>query len=666
MALRIPHIMFTAVDSITGEESEPLIFSVPSSNDFVLTPSFSVTRVYRVDTLNSRAGYEAGPRRIAVRIGHGSTAVDKAMKSGLYGQFTFSSNSTFRSTVENRVCRLTKISLPISSPGTNFDDYLVEGNFDIPSGLSSGSLSGVGLRIASPLFTDMIKHDINATKKANQADVDAGRAGAVNQPIADQDARKPKEFTWGLPRIINADHYVLYALGSDGNFHESDVTTETTYRISEDSTYESIFDLANEEGRIYSVGQFPFKTAGDYPGAVGLYKQRKIFASTNRKPDTIWFSQIGNYSNFITDSGDKDPIEVTVASSRIEKINHIVPIKGLFFLSEGGAWGIEEERRLTPSEISLDKISEEAAAPNINATTLSGNLLHGSYCRDDVQHLIYNFSEDNFAEFRISILARHLFDSPIRNIAVKYGVVNNIACVTDAGDIVIAAINKSDKIIAWGKWTRENHNFKDILSDPKGEGFYVVVEAGGDSFLEFIRLSDCGASQAAVYQDDSTNYPFSLELLPFENEEIGIRDRVSISDIFVKVSDTKRFSASLGSSTFSYPEAGGDASASISGTIELPVSSSWDRDSKLSITDTSSEAVEILSVAVEGRVARHEGVGDISDTGKSFEIQYPQRAPKPEKQPIQKGVSELFNDVYPDIPRNPEPEETGRDTTRKR
>ena len=697
MALRIPYVMFTAVDSITGLESEPLLYSPADDDDQIRVPTITATEVFRVDTLNSDAGYPAGSRKIAVRLNFTDEVTEEAFKSGLYGSFVFSGavSTPFRLTVENRVVRLTEAHLTIPPPPLHHGDFIIEGNFIIPDTLVRANISGVSVWLASPLFTDAIKHEPNATKKAVQADLDAGKASQLNQIIADEEARTPKTFDWDLPRIPNADHYVLYVLGSDSNFHEADITIDANYKIGEEENYVSIFDLANEEGRRYTVGRFPFKTPDDYPGAVGFYNQRKIFASTNRKPDTIWFSEVGNYDNFITDTGDSDPIEITVASNRIERINHITPFGSLFFFTEGGVWAVSEDTRITPAEISLSKISEEPAAENIEPFVLDGNIIFGSYCRDDVKQLVYSFSENSYNQFKLNVLARHLFVSPIRFQSVWEGPIHQLACVNAVGDILIAAISKKDNIVAWGKWTRVDHKFQDVLADPSGSGFYVISGTPETRHLEHIRLSTClppGSTEVIlpVYQDNSTNYPFTMELLPFENEGIGIRDQVSISDIFLKVSSTERLTASIGSSTFSYPDSQDPSNFSSSvGTIILPIEDDWDRDSKLSITDTSSESLEILSVAAEGRIAQHENVSDVAE---SFNIPLPQKRPKPEEQPIQKGtsqlfenayepllgvkqpeeqpiprgVNELFEDVYNHTPKDPEPREPGQGTPRQR
>ena len=256
------------------------------------------------------------------------------------------------------------------------------------------------------------------------------------------------------------------------------------------------------------------------------------------------------------------------------------------------------------------------------------------------------------------MLARHLFERPIRSQAIWTGAVHQIACVNSDGDILVAAVNKRDGIVAWGKWTRTGLAFREILTDPAGTGFYVVAMSGGDYFLEHIRLSNClptGSSSiiTPVYQDNTANYSFSLELLPFENEGIGIRDEVSISDIFLKVANTTQLTAGIGDSTFVYPTTPVPANATAkTGTIVLPVEDEWDRDSKLVITDTSNKPVEILSVAVEGRIAKHE-----IESSEAFNIEYPKGKPVEEFQPAPKGLSEAFNDVYdamPGIPRKPD------------
>lgn len=600
MAQRIPHIMFTAVDRITGEESEPLLYTPTKDDDKIIEHTISAIRFYRIDTEAAAANYPEEAKSIAVRLNFANAATTTAFRSGLYGAFQFAAGHTsaFRTMMENRVVRFTSFSLPIAAPGTNHDDFLVEGNFDIPDAIVGDSLSGVTLKLATPLFTDKVKHDLSADP-----------------------AEDPMTFSWTLPRIPNVDHYVLYSLGTDEYFHEVDIVTKPLYKIGEDENFSELFQLVSEEGRRYTGGLFPFKTTDNYPGQVAFYKQRKIFASTNNNPDTIWFSEIGNYNNFITDVGDSDPIQVTLAANKVEKIHHIVPFDNLFFLTEGGVWSINKDFKITPGDISIDKISYQNNSESIEPYPLDGNIVFGSYCRNNLEQLIYSFNENSFNTINIAQLVQHLTDRIIRFMDIYQGPVPVVGCVLHGGDLLIGSIKKTDNIYAWNIWEHATSRVVDIVSAPNNDGFFIIARDTDDTYhLEQIRLTTCSppgmvSPYTPVFQDNSTNYTFELESVPLENQQLlGIADRTSVSDVFIKVNDTHGLSCGIGT-------ANQDVSfdSAFSGTVRVRVDDDWDRDSKLVITETSDNPLEILSFQISGRIAEEKVRNEVAE---QFNVPY--------------------------------------------
>lgn len=172
-------------------------------------------------------------------------------------------------------------------------------------------------------------------------------------------------------------------------------------------------NLAPDTGDSPSVIFDPFELGTNYyPATVGFYNQRRIFANSNTYPQRFWMSQVGVYSNFGKSSPtrDDDAIIATLASRKVNRIEHVVGVGGLLMLTSGGEWLITApDDNITPSTVQAKDQSfyGSESLPPLTAGDVALFLQPGQIVRD----LLYEFSIDKYKGSDITILARHLFDN---------------------------------------------------------------------------------------------------------------------------------------------------------------------------------------------------------------------------------------------------------------
>lgn len=90
-----------------------------------------------------------------------------------------------------------------------------------------------------------------------------------------------------------------------------------------------------------------WSTLNGYPGAVQLYDQRLVFAATTAAPRTIWFSAVGDFGDWFTDTAADDPFSFTIGGDGT--INRILNLKtgktGLHILALGQEFSARSETR---------------------------------------------------------------------------------------------------------------------------------------------------------------------------------------------------------------------------------------------------------------------------------------------------------------------------------
>ena len=152
----------------------------------------------------------------------------------------------------------------------------------------------------------------------------------------------------------------------------------------------------------------------DYPGAVCLFEQRLVFASTPRRPQTIWMSKSGDYGNFATYTpiADDSPIELTIASQEVSSTNWMVPLRSLILGTPGMEWEIAGSGNNNAFTAKTAKATPQSYwGSSLKRAMIIGNvILHVSSSGSQVRNLQYEFTSDSYGGTDLSILAAHLLE----------------------------------------------------------------------------------------------------------------------------------------------------------------------------------------------------------------------------------------------------------------
>lgn len=162
----------------------------------------------------------------------------------------------------------------------------------------------------------------------------------------------------------------------------------------------------------------PFGADGsnDCPAVVAFQSQRRVFASTKNKPDTIWMSRAGAYANMTTSLPNKadDAITFAIASGQVNAIKHLISFRQLLAMTTAQEWNIGSDGVLSPTTIS--------AVPETNYGTdevkplqIGNTAIFAARYGRRVRDYAYTFESDGYDGNDLSVLSRHL----LRNRQIK-------------------------------------------------------------------------------------------------------------------------------------------------------------------------------------------------------------------------------------------------------
>ena len=233
----------------------------------------------------------------------------------------------------------------------------------------------------------------------------------------------------------------------------------------------------------------PSAAAGDYPGAVTLFEQRLVFASTDNNPQTIWFSSSANFANFSVSSPaqDSDAITATLVGQQVNAVKHLFPLdESLISLTAAAEWAIDggDNAFVTPTSVKRRAESFWGSA-DVRPLAVGTQILFLQDKSARVRDLGYEWSADGYQSTDLSIFAEHLFEGhTIVDWCYAQAPDMMVWLVRDDGILLGLTYLREHQIWGWGSHTLQNPAdgtnavVESVCAVPEGDmdAVYAVVK----------------------------------------------------------------------------------------------------------------------------------------------------------------------------------------------
>lgn len=168
------------------------------------------------------------------------------------------------------------------------------------------------------------------------------------------------------------------------------------------------------------TGSIAVAAPNNYPASCVFYQQRLFFAGSILDPDTIWATQIGNYSNMNVSVPVRDSDAITAAiaaggantSEQVNEIIHLVPMNiGLLALTPGSLYQISgggPSTAITPAAIQAQPQAYMGSS-GVRPIAVDSDLVYNSARGNSVYAAAYNYFINIFAGTDLSFYSNHLF-----------------------------------------------------------------------------------------------------------------------------------------------------------------------------------------------------------------------------------------------------------------
>jgi hypothetical protein len=215
-----------------------------------------------------------------------------------------------------------------------------------------------------------------------------------------------------------------------------------------------IVDL-NETGSTTDFALGSFSDTTGYPSCVTFFEQRLVFAGTTTQPQTLFFSRSADYENFDDQYhetvADDDAIVYTIASNQVNAIRFLTATRTLIIGTAGGEFaanGGGTGEAITPTNILINKQSNHGAA-NVDGIAVGNATLFLQRAKRKIRELAYNFDVDGYTAPDLTILAEHITESGITQMAYQEEPNSIVWCVRADGQLLGFTYQREQQVTAW-------------------------------------------------------------------------------------------------------------------------------------------------------------------------------------------------------------------------
>ncbi len=193
--------------------------------------------------------------------------------------------------------------------------------------------------------------------------------------------------------------------------------------------------------------------AGDYPGCVGFFEQRLVWARSPSKPQTLWFSKTGDYQNHgVSDPVvDDDALTYTIASGEVNRIAWIAPGKVLAIGTAGAefvASGAGTSEAISPNSVRIVPETTFGSA-SVRPLRVGPAVLFLQEQRRKLREMVYSFDIDGHVAPDLTLLAEHVSLGGLTALAYQQEPDSVLWAVRSDGLLLGCTYQRDQEVVAW-------------------------------------------------------------------------------------------------------------------------------------------------------------------------------------------------------------------------
>ncbi|MCX7364198.1 MAG: hypothetical protein NTV97_20490 [Alphaproteobacteria bacterium] len=226
----------------------------------------------------------------------------------------------------------------------------------------------------------------------------------------------------------------------------------------------------------------PFATSGNWPACSSYYLQRQVFADTTTKPQTLWFTNVGAFTNMNVSAPtkDSDAITRTLIGRQVNEIRHLVPGQSLLVMTSGAEWRCypgPSGAALTPAACTT--LPQTAfGCSHVPPIQTNNSLLFVQERGSRVRELRFDVLQDQYQSIDMSVLSQHLlYDTGAQHTIQEWAFAEEpfriVWAVRSDGLLLGFTFMREHEVYAWHRHSTDGV-VESVCSIPEADGFGIA------------------------------------------------------------------------------------------------------------------------------------------------------------------------------------------------
>ena len=292
-------------------------------------------------------------------------------------------------------------------------------------------------------------------------------------------------------------------------------------------------DLATEaadsghtlQGKLVATDEWSlgaFSKATGYPRAVAFYEQRLVFAGTSEQPQTLFFSQGGDFENFESGTAADDGMVYTIGSNTVNVIRFLASTRNLIVGTSGGEFVVRAsgaDEAITPTNIQIKQQTSHGSA-DITPMQAGNAVLFVQRAKRKVLELQFNFDVDGYIAPDVALISEHITENGLDELAYQQEPDSILWGRRGDGQLACMTYKREEQVIGWSRQILGGvfgtgdaivESIATIPGDLDEDQVWVVVKRTVNSatkrYIEYIKDFDFGTDvNNAIFVDSSLTF----------------------------------------------------------------------------------------------------------------------------------------------------------------
>jgi hypothetical protein len=266
-----------------------------------------------------------------------------------------------------------------------------------------------------------------------------------------------------------------------------------------------------------------------HPSCIALFESRLIYAGTASEPDTLWLSEIEDYSNFQLGTIDTDAMKLTLNSGKLDEIRWLVPQERLVIGTAGSEWSLgasDERKPITPTGFDL-KRKTTYGSNSVQAILVNSAVLFLMRQGRKVREWTPNYNLQDFVAPDLSILAEHITDGGVSLWDYQQQPDNILWSIRADGTLLGFTYERDQNVTGWHRHSNDEFIFESIAIIPRDneeDEVYASVNMGGTRMIARLNDREWGTNYATQWEGSDlwVDYQASGDALHLAGKTVDI------------------------------------------------------------------------------------------------------------------------------------------------